>query len=131
MADTGLTFLLSVDEGGAVYNTLGGQRSTGFERTTDEADATDKDSGEWHEGIPTTRNWVFNADGVLEEGDTAYGDLEDAWMNNVQISVRITTPGGSTYTGTATVTQLNLDGPYDDVLSYSVTLQGTAALVKA
>lgn len=130
MGTTGATFVLKVYDGGT-YNTLAGQRSTTLNRGTDEADATDKDSSEYHEGLPTIRNWSFDASGIVEEADTALVDLEDAWTNNTKIQVQIETPAGNTYTGEATVTQLNYEGPHDDVLSYSVSLVGSGSLVKA
>jgi TP901-1 family phage major tail protein len=131
MAVTGVTFLLSVDQGGAVYNTLAGQRSTTLNRSTDEADATDKDNPSWHIGLATIRNWSFDAEGVLAESDVAWVDLEDAWLANATISVRITQPDATTWTGDATVATLNADGPHDDILSYSVSLRSAGALTRA
>ena len=131
MAETGVSFLLSVHDGAATYNTLASQRSTTFNRGQDEADGTTKDDSGWHVGVPTIRNWSFDAEGVLTESDTAYGDLDDAYMSGVAINCRITTPDATTYTGSCTVSALNIDGPHDDALTYTVTLTGSATLTKA
>tara|TARA_R110000787_G_scaffold7296_6_gene25055 strand:- start:14307 stop:14702 length:396 start_codon:yes stop_codon:yes gene_type:complete len=131
MATTGINFLLSVDAGGAVYNTLAGQRSTTLNRSTDEADATTKDEADWHIGLPTIRNWSMDCEGVLEEADTAWVDLEDAWVANAVISVRITQPDATTWTGNATVANLTADGAHDDAVTYSVSLRSAGAMTRA
>ena len=134
MATSGLNFLLQIEDSGmaGTYVTLGGQRSTTMNRTTEEADATAKDTAPgWFENVPTFRRWTFEAEGVTDETDAALGDLETAWLNNTQVNVRISTPASNTYTGAATVSDLSLDGAHDDVFSYSVSLAGTAALTKA
>lgn len=130
-AVAGTDFKLSVDNGSGTYNDLAGQRSTTLNRGVDTGDSTSKDSNAWSEELPVIRNWSMDVEAVWIEGDTALVDLEDAYMNNNQISCRITTPGGTTYTGTCTVSDFTWEAPHDDIVTATITLNGSSALTKA
>ena len=130
---SGVAMLLRVENPGSpgTYRTLAGQRNAKLNRSTDEADATSKDSSGWHEGLPVIRNWSIEADALLIEGDAAYGDLETAWQNNTRLNVRVVMPNAQTYTGLATITDFPIEGPHDDLATIAVTLVGSGALTKA
>lgn len=132
-ATTGANFLLYVENSGSpgTYRKLGGQRDTAMQRTVDEVNLTSKDSAGWHEGAPVIRNWGARATIVIDETDAAYGDLETAFTNLTKPNVRITTPAGNNYTGAATVTELSLDGPYNDAFICTVVLKGSGVLTKS
>jgi TP901-1 family phage major tail protein len=126
---SGHSFKLKVYDGSS-YNELGGQRETSLNRSVDEYDSTNKDTAQWHQGTPSIRNFTFSVSGVLEdESDTAWGDLEDAYEASADadrtVKIQIDTPAGNTYTGHANITSLNIDGPHDGDMEYSVELQGT------
>lgn len=129
-AVSGVNFVLEVSDGVGGWNQLAGQRSTTLNRTGEAADATSKDQSAWYVSVPTVRNWGMDAECVAIEGDTALDDLEDAYMSGVEIDVRITTPASTVYSGNATVTDMTMEGPHDDVLSISVSLQGNGELTK-
>lgn len=129
-AVSAVDFVLSVKTNGS-YETLAEQTSTGLLRSLDEADATSKDSLQWHEGLPVIRNWSFECEANLIEDDAALLALEDDYDNLTLADVRITTPAANTYTGQATVETLDMDGPHDGIVSVSIVLKGSGALVKA
>lgn len=118
---------------GAMTNlrTLAGGRSDTLNRGSDEADATDKDSAGFHEGLPTIRNWSFDFSHALVEGDTGVLDLERAWLGNSQIQAVIVTPSANTWTGPGTLTSFNMEGPHDDIMILDGSMQGSGPLVKA
>lgn len=129
---SGLNFKLAIENPASpgTYRTLLGQRTTGMPRSHDEADATSKDSSGWHEGIPVIKNWSMDVEGLYIDADPPWLDLETHFTNGTQPNVRITTPAGNTYTGKATIVDMSLDGPHDDVMTYSLSLRGSGVLTK-
>ena len=136
-AVSGIDVTLGIDEAsGSSFNELTGQRSTVLSRTIDKADATNKDSNNWEESVPIIRHWSISCSGVLDdEADLAYVDLESAYHAAgaavAQVEARVTMPSGTTYTGTANIDSLDVDGPHDGVMTYSVELSGTGVLTKS
>ena len=110
--------------------TLAAGRSDSLSRTSDSADVTTKDDGGWHVDLPTIRNWSMEFDHMFIEADSALADIELAFENNSQLQVRIQTPGGTTYTGACTLSDLSFEGPHDDLVTASGSLTGSGALTK-
>jgi predicted secreted protein len=124
--------LLSVDAGGASYNDLTGQTDGTLTLTGTTVDCTVKSDAGVSTFLQSREEWTFDASGRLDdETDTAWVDLYDAWNAQTSVSCRFTTPGAITWTGSVIVTSIETTGPEDDILSYSVSLQGTGALTKA
>ncbi len=134
MATSGVAFLIAVNTGTTatpVWTTVAGQRDATLNMDTGEFDATNKDSANWHEGLAGIRTWNISFDALLSETDTGLGELEDAFIDNAQVGIKLTTAASNTYTGTATLTSYAFNMPYNDVVTASGTLSGTGALVKA
>lgn len=132
-AKTGVDFVIKVNTGTIavpIWTLVAGQRGASLNRSTDEADITSKDSAGWHEGLPTTRTWGIDADGLVIEDDTGYVALEDAWRAGTQVQVELSTPAGNTEIGMATITDFPVDMPYDGETTYSISLAGSGALVR-
>lgn len=133
-AVTGVDFLIKVNtgtEGAPVWTVVAGQRDATLSMGTDEVDITSKDSGGWHEGIPSVRNWSIDFDALLIEGDAGLSALEDAYMSKTQVQVQLATPANNTYTGKATLTDFSYAAPYEGEATASGSLTGTGALTKA
>lgn len=127
---SGISFLLAIYDGVSTYNNLGGQRNATLNLNAGEAETTSKDSSGWRDAILTTRDWSIDFDGILLEANTAFGDLEDAWLNNTSIQIQFATAAANTYAGTVNVSSLSYDTPYDGEASISGTLNGITALTK-
>ena len=130
MADSGKAVRLAVSDGSS-YNNLGDEQSSTLNLTTDSADVTNKDDAEWHADLNTIRNWSIDFTAHLNETDTAYTDLEDAYFNNTQPSIRFVTAAPNTFTGTVTVSDLTLEGPHDNAITLTGSLTGDGTLSKA
>jgi len=126
---TGIDFLVYTKIG-ETPTLIGGQRGASLSLTTDAVDVTAKDSDGWEENIPHIRHWSIDFDGLLIEDDAGLTALESAYMSGTQLIVEFSTPGGSKYTGTATLTDFSYDTPYDAEATYSGTLQGSGPLTK-
>lgn len=116
----------------ATYTTLGGQRGATLRRAGGEADATAKDSSNWHVGLPTIREWGIEGDAVALEDDAAFLALERAFLNpgTYRVVVDIQTPAGNTYRGVGTLTDFPVEGAHDDVLMVSLSVTGSGVLTK-
>ncbi|QDP39440.1 phage major tail protein, TP901-1 family [Radiobacillus deserti] len=92
-------------------------------------DSTSKDTaGAWKESLAGFKEWSIDCDGAYIESDTAYATLEQEFINNNNVDVLVTFPSGLQYVGNATITDFSLEFPYDDLVTYSISLQGSGAL---
>lgn len=110
-------------------NVLGGQRGATLNRSTNTIDITTKLSDEWSEKKAGIKEWSVDCDGLVVIDDTAFEALEAAYMNGTNVTVEMAL-GSIKYTGQAVITSFPIEAPYDDEVSYSVTLEGTGPLVK-
>lgn len=108
---------------------LAGQRNATLSRSAETVDATSKDTaGFWKESLAGFKEWSIDCDGAFVESDAAYGLLETAFLNSKNVNVYIELPSGTKYKGNSTITDFSLEFPYDDLVTYSISLQGSGAL---
>lgn len=108
---------------------LAGQRNATLSRSAETVDATSKDTaGFWKESLAGFKEFSIDCDGAFVESDTAYGLLETAFLNSENVNVYIELPSGTKYKGNCTITDFSLEFPYDDLVTYSISLQGSGAL---
>ncbi|MGH1144275.1 phage major tail protein, TP901-1 family [Bacillus pseudomycoides] len=108
---------------------LAGQRNATLSRSAETVDATSKDTaGFWKESLAGFKEWSIDCDGAFIESDEAYGLLETAFINSNNVNVYIELPSGTKYKGNSTITDFSLEFPYDDLVTYSISLQGSGAL---
>lgn len=119
----GLDVILSI---GA--SQLGGQRNATLNRSSELIDVTNKTSANsWKESLPGYKEWSLDCDGLYVISDTAHTALANAFNNGTAITVSLSGSGVS-YTGSAYITDYPIEAPYDDALTYSVSLTGSGAL---
>lgn len=95
-----------------------------FNRSADTLDLTSKDNAGWQDEDYGIQSWSIEGDGVLVEDDAGYLALEDAFMNRKSVKVRFETEKGAQYEGDAIITDFPVEAPYDDLATYSITLNG-------
>lgn len=125
----GIDFLLKIKTA-ETFTVLGGQRGATLNRSAETMDVTTKDSGGWKENLAGLKEFSIDADGLIIDSNAAYQALEDAFNNGTPIDVELSTPNDTTYTGKVLVTDFPIELPYDDAVTYSVTLTGTGPLTK-
>lgn len=116
--------------GGEGNSVLGGQRGATLNRSAETLDSTSKDGEGWAESIAGLKSWGIDADGVLIESDKAYEILENAYLNSEPITAYIELPSGTKYVGETIITDLPIEAPHDDLVTYSVSLTGSGKLTK-
>ena len=126
-AKRGLNVLVSTGEG----QVLGGQRGATLNRGSETLDVSNKATGgAWKEFIAGAKEWSIECDGILIDGDASFTALETAFLNGTIVKVKIGDDAGWGYNGNAIITDFPIEAPYDDALTYTVTLQGTGELSK-
>lgn len=116
---------------------LGGQRNATLNRSAETIDATSKDTeGNWMESIAGFKSWGIEMEAAYVADDAAYKVLEDAYLkgDNVYVLIIFGQPSnesvGNAMTGEATITDFPIEVPYNDLVTYSLTLTGSGALAK-
>jgi len=115
--------------------TVVGQISGGLAAAADMLDATTKDSTAGaKEYIGGETGWTISVEGLYDpaaaEGvSEALGYLKAGTV--VTIKYGQTGSGETYFTGSALISGVNLDGPKNDLASYSLELQGSAVLTEA
>jgi TP901-1 family phage major tail protein len=109
---------------------LAGQRNATLSRSAESIDATSKDTeGFWKESLAGFKEWSIDCDGAFVQDDAAYNILETKFINSENVNVYIELPSGTKYKGNTTITDFSLEMPYDDLVTYSISLQGSGALI--
>ena len=109
---------------------LAGQRSATLNRSAETIDTTTKDGDGWAESESGMKSWSIDCDGAYIESDAAYGTLETAFLAGTKVDAYIQFPSGAKYSGKVVITDFPLEFPYDDLVTYSISLQGSGALAK-
>lgn len=108
---------------------LAGQQNASLKRSAKSIDATSKDTaGFWTESLQGFKSWSIDCDGAFVESDTAYTTLETAFLNSETVDIYIELPSGTKYKGNATVTDMSIDFPYDNLVTYKLAFEGNGAL---
>ncbi len=124
MAMNGTDILLLVNTGTTlvpVYEAVGCQRDVTFDETTEEIDASCKDSRA-KRVLAGRYGATISLDGVYVPTCDAYNALKDAMRNGDLILVACEEEGVTTETATALVTALSKMAPDQDVATISVSL---------
>jgi TP901-1 family phage major tail protein len=110
---------------------LAGQQGATLNRSAETIDATSKDTeGFWKETLQGFKEWSIDCDGAFVESDAAYNELEAAFLGSENVPVYIEFPSGTKYSGSATITDFPIEAPFDDLVKYSLSLQGSGVLTK-
>ncbi len=130
----GMDIILKVNiaeaEAEANYVAIAGQRGATLNRSRDVIDVTCKDAGGgWKQSIAGFGEWSIDTDGILIDGDENFAKLEKSFLNREVILVQmVNSKTGKGYEGEAVVTDFPLEAPYDDAMTYSLSLKGAGEL---
>lgn len=132
-AIAGKDILLSVwNNDGTKLLAISGQQGLTINRSADSIDITSKDAkGGWKAKIAGMKEWSIDNDGLYVPGDDSHAALSTAFTNGDPVCIKVI--NGKTkkgmFGGLAVITDYPLEAPYDDAMTYSLTLEGMGALV--
>ena len=106
---------------------VAGQQNAQLIRSMAPIDITNKINGSWQESLTGVRSWKVLCGGLYVVDATSLQQLEDAFMNNEEIAVRIGV-GNKNYFGRALITDYPLSSIFNGQFKYNLTLLGTGEL---
>ena len=110
-------------------NVVGGQRNASLEMSAESIDVTSKSNYGWSDNITAVKSWSVALDGVLFLDDTGLKALESAFLSGDYIELEFSNAQGEiAYSGEAIVTSISYEASKDDVVSYSISVQGNKEL---
>lgn len=112
----------------AKWALLGGQRSGDLSRKADTIDASHKGSGGWKTTIPGLKEWSIDLETLIMPQEETLTLLNEAFMRDELVHIKFENPDKSFYTGIASITELSINAPHDDVATYKGSLNGVGAL---
>lgn len=120
----GIGVVLSVGD-----KVLAGQREVSLQRSADSINITNKINGNWQENLSGLKTWSINCNGMYVLDSESFTLLEDAFMNNKDIDVKISIQD-KIYKGKAIITRFPLSSVYNIQYKYTVNLLGDGALIQ-
>ena len=111
---------------------LAGQKSLTINRSADNIEVSSKDTeGGWKSSIAGMKEWSIDTDGLYVASDSSMKTLAKAFADSDPVCLVVKNIKTDRYMfgGQAFITDFPLEAPYDDALTYSITLSGNGALV--
>lgn len=122
----------------AVFNSTGdkllavaGQQGLTINRTKDSIEVSAKDTvGGWKSYIGGMKEWSIDNDGLYVGDDESHKALSKAFHDDEFVCIKVINQKEKTslFGGIAIVSEYPIEAPYDDAVTYSITLQGNGPL---
>ena len=106
---------------------VAGQQNASLTRSMAPIDITNKIFGSWKESLSGTKTWKVSCSGMYVKNAESYKALEDAFMNNKELSVKLIMDNHS-YVGQALITDFPLNAVFNNQFKYTLQLLGTGEL---
>ena len=114
---------------GTAISAIAGQQSLKLNRSADSIEVTTKDTGDgWKAYIAGSKEWSIDTDGLYISTDASMQALSTAFDNGDPVCIKVYNKK-SMFGGLAVITDFPLDAPYDDSMTYSISLKGQGKLV--
>ncbi|WEQ79940.1 phage major tail protein [Streptococcus dysgalactiae subsp. equisimilis] len=132
-AIAGKDIILAIfDKTGANLLAISGQQGLTINRTADSIEVSSKDTkGGWKSKIPGMKEWSIDNDGLYVPSDETHKQLGEAFEKSEFVCIKVI--NGKTqkgmFGGLASVSDYSLEAPYDDGMTYSISLEGNGALI--
>lgn len=132
-AIAGKDIILAVfDATGTDLLAISGQQGLTINRSADSIEVTSKDTkGGWKSKIAGMKEWSVDNDGYYVPSHASHKALGTAFQNSDPVCIKIVNgkTSVSMFGGLAYVSDYSLEAPYDDGMTYSISLEGNGALV--
>lgn len=127
----GLEIIIQSETAEGTFTDLAGQRGCTLNRSGEVIDVSNKVTSGWKESLTGLKEWSIDADGIMVESDVALTALEQAFLDSKVVHIKMGKKDSSWgYEGDAIITDFPIEAPYDDAVTYSMTLQGAGGLSK-
>ena len=136
MAETGQKYVLEITlNGGTTYTKVGKLTSASLGRERETTETNNFDSPDWKESISTMRSWSIDGEALYVYDDAGQQAIESAYAQDDAAGFRITSAAGTVgvyeFTGDGFVTEASIEFETNEVVTYSLSVEGTGPLVRA
>ena len=107
---------------------VGGQRNASLEMSAETIDTTVKSTGGWAAKIPGIKSWTSSCDGVYFVDDAGLEAAQAAFMNGTEVKLDFSNSAGLAYSGQAVITSMSVEAGQEDIVSYTISCEGTGAI---
>lgn len=111
---------------------ISGQQGLKINRTSDSIEVSSKDTvGGWKSKIGGMKEWSIDNDGLFVPSDEAHKALSKAFEDSNLVCIKVVNAKEKKgmFGGLAAVTDYSIEAPFDDAMTYSISLEGNGALV--
>lgn len=119
------------DASGSELLAIAGQQGLTLNRSADEIEVSSKDTeGGWKSKIAGMKDWGIELNGLYVASDASHKRLSSAFNAGdvVCVVVKNHKTGENLFGGLAAITDYPLEAPYDDAMTYSITLSGNGPI---
>ena len=110
-------------------NAVGGQKGCTLTMEAETIDVSNKNDFGWASTIGGAKSWSVSCDGQFIADDEGQKALMTAFVAGTDVQVEMKNSDNSIYfSGTASITSLEVDAQFDDVATITMELQGKGAL---
>lgn len=131
-AVAGKDIILAIfDSTGADLLAVAGQQGLTINRTKDSIEVTSKDTvGGWKSKIGGMKEWSIDNDGLYVANHESHKTLGKAFQDDDLICLKVINQKEKTsmFGGLAILSDYSLEAPYDDAMTYSISLEGNGGL---
>lgn len=131
-AIAGKDILLAIwNSDGSDILAISGQQSLSLSRSADTIEVNNKDTeGSWKAKIAGMKEWSIDNGGMFVKDDASHALLSEYFESGDPVCVKIYNKklAKGMFGGLAIITDYSFDMPYDDAMTYSITLEGQGKL---
>lgn len=132
-AVAGKDIILAIfDNTGADLLAIAGQQGLTINRSADSIEVTSKDTkGGWKSKIAGMKEWSIDNDGLYVANHASHKALSAAFENSELVCLKVINQKTETgmFGGLAILSDYSLEAPFDDAMTYSISLEGNGGLV--
>lgn len=129
----GKDILLAIfDKTGLDLLAIAGQQGLTINRSADSIEVTSKDTvGGWKSKMAGMKEWSIDNDGLYVANHASHKALSEAFDSGDLVCLKVINQKEKKgmFGGLAILTDYSLEAPYDDAMTYSISLEGNGALV--
>lgn len=109
---------------------VGGQRNGSLEMSSETVETTHKGSEGWATKIAGLKSWTSSCDGVYFVDDAGLQAAKTAFIGGTEVDLEFSNGSTVVYKGKAIITSMSLEAGQEDVVSYTISFEGTGALAE-
>lgn len=132
-AIAGKDILLAIfNSDGTELLAVAGQQGLTINRSKDSIEVTSKDTkGGWKSKVGGMKEWSIDNDGLYVGNDESHKTLNKAFHDDELVCLKVINQKTeeAMFGGLAIVTDYPIEAPFDDAVTYSISLEGVGELV--